>query len=85
MVQRVVIYGWAIPKDRVRGKGSGTLVDLVYYVSDDVSVSEVLSLIHRLDMDFQPMRNKAGEVVQDKVQIYDISVGVERFVVPGRR
>ncbi len=47
-MQRITIYGWVINHDPVQGNGSGSLVDLVYFVSDDqVSVSDIFSIIEK--------------------------------------
>lgn len=75
-MQRITIYGWAIPQDSLRGTGSGTLIDLTYLVDGDVSVEEVLNAINEAGCKFIVKRNvftKAPE--QDRVDIQEIRVG----------
>jgi hypothetical protein len=75
-MQRITIYGWAIPQDSLRGTGSGTLIDLTYLVDGDVSVEEVLNAINGAGCKFIVKRNvftKAPE--QDRVDIQEIRVG----------
>ena len=74
-----------IPVDRMMGKGSGTLVDLVYFVDDNnISVQDIFSIIERNNFFIRPKRigGKYGPVEQDKVTIEDwnphLSVGIER-------
>jgi len=76
-MQRIVIYGWAIPTDPYRGAGSGTLIDLTYIVDGDVTVEEILNVINGAGCKFIVKRNpltKAPEA--DRVDIHDINVGV---------
>lgn len=72
MVKRVTIYGWAVPQDRVRGPGSGSLIDLVYFVDDEVSVSDVIGIIQHAGYKIIPKRlgnRRDAPVESDKVQI----------------
>ena len=46
MVQRVTIYGWLIDPHRFQGSAYA-LVDLVYFVDDNVTVSDILDIIKR--------------------------------------
>lgn len=78
MLQRITIYGWAIPQDSIRGTGSGTLIDLTYLVEGDVSVEEVLNAINGAGCKFIVKRNsftRAPE--QDRVDIQEIRVGAQ--------
>lgn len=75
-MQRITIYGWAIPQNSLRGAGSGTLIDLTYLVDGDVSVEEVLNTINGAGCKFIVKRSaytKAPE--QDRVDIQEIRVG----------
>jgi hypothetical protein len=76
MVQRITIYGYVIPEDRFRGPGSGTMVDLVYHVDDSVTVGEILNYINQSGFKMVPLRYR-GSVVQDKVTIEDLNIGIE--------
>lgn len=76
MVQRITIYGYAIPEDRFRGPGSGTFVDLTYLVDDSVTVGEILNYINQTGFKFVPYRFQ-GQVVQDKVTVEEVSIGIE--------
>jgi hypothetical protein len=78
---RVVIYGWAIPDDKFRGPGSGTFVDLVYFVDEGISVREILDAINMSGFKFVPFRYQ-GQVVQDKVSIDEIDIGIEPVEEP---
>jgi hypothetical protein len=45
-MQRITIYGWIIaPPDPVHGGGSGSLVDLIYFISDEVRVEDIFGII----------------------------------------
>jgi hypothetical protein len=45
-LQRITIYGWVVSHDPVQGWGSGTLVDLVYFVNDNLaSVEEIFAIV----------------------------------------
>lgn len=89
MVKRIVIYGWIVPIDRVRGPGSGSLVDLIYFVDDDVSISNVITIIQNAGYRIIPKKigNRRDAAVEaDKVQIEDwenrisnLKVGSERI------
>jgi hypothetical protein len=81
MVLRVTVYGWAIPEDRFRGKGSGTFVDMVYLLDDSITYEEVFGIIEGSGFTMQPMRYQ-GQVVHDKVTIEEITVGMERVEQP---
>lgn len=81
-MQRIVIYGWAIPRDQYRGTGSGTLIDLTYLVSEDVSVEEVLRTIEQAGCKFIVKRNNFTRAPEaDRVDIQNINVGMTN--VPG--
>ncbi len=78
MLQRITIYGWAIPQDAIRGTGSGTLIDLTYLVDGDITVEEVLNVINGAGCKFIVKRNsftRAPE--QDRVDIQEIRVGTQ--------
>lgn len=81
MVLRVTVYGWAIPDDRFRGPGSGTFVDLTYFVDESVSVREILDIINMSGFKFIPFRYQ-GRVVQDKVTIDEMDIGIEPVEEP---
>lgn len=81
MVLRVTVYGWGIPDDRLRGPGSGTFVDLTYFVDEDVTVGEILNAINQSGFKFIPFRYQ-GQVVQDKVTIEEINIGIEPIEQP---
>jgi hypothetical protein len=76
-MQRITIYGWAIPTSAYQGAGSGTLVDLTYLVdSDDITVEDILNTINGAGCKFIVKRNpftRAPE--QDRVDIQNIKVG----------
>lgn len=74
-LQRITIYGWAIPQDPIRGQGSGTLVDLTYIVDGDVSVEDVLNVINGAGCKFIVKRNAARAPEQDRVDIQNLRVG----------
>jgi hypothetical protein len=81
---RVTIYGWAIPEDRLRGPGSGTFVDLVYFVDDSISVGDILDVIRSNGFKFIPVRYPAshplaGQVMADKVTIDEMTIGTEEI------
>jgi len=86
MVTRIVIYGWAIPRDiRTGQKGSGSLVDLTYFVSDDrVTVQDVFQIIESAGYFITPKRigGRYSPVEQDKVTVENwdshIRVGIEQ-------
>jgi hypothetical protein len=80
-VLQICVYGWAIPDDRFRGKGSGTFVDLTYHlnVPNDQygpSVGDILNYINQNGFSFVPLRHN-GSVVQDKVTISEVTIGIE--------
>lgn len=86
MVKRITIYGWAVPVDRVQGPGSGALVDLVYFVDDEVSISDVIGIVQHAGFKLIPKRignRRAAPVEQDKVQVEEwgshITVGSEKI------
>jgi hypothetical protein len=86
MVKRICIYGWAIPVDKVRGTGSGQLIDLVYFVDDEVSVGDVLNIINQAGYKMVPKRvgnQRAAPVEQDKVQIEDWQNNISQKVTVG--
>lgn len=75
-MQRITIYGWAVPQDSIRGTGSGTLIDLTYLVDGDVSVEEVLNTINRAGCKFIVKRNSFTRAPErDRVDIQEIRVG----------
>lgn len=48
MVSRITIYGWVLQRDPIHGWGSGSLVDLVYFVQDDnIRVSDIFHIVER--------------------------------------
>lgn len=89
MVKRIVIYGWVVPVDRIRGPGSGALVDLVYFVDDEVSIRDVIGIIEHAGFKIIPKRignRRDSPVEADKVTIEDwenrissITVGSEQL------
>ena len=86
MVKRVVIYGWVIPQDKIRGPGSGALVDLVYFVDDEVSISDVINIIVRAGYKIVPKRignQRNAPVESDKVQIEDWEQHISRNLTVG--
>jgi hypothetical protein len=85
MVQRIVIYGWAVPEDRFGNKGSGSLVDLTYFVDDDnVTVQDIFGIIEGAGYHIRPKRigGRYSPVEQDKVTVENwdahLTVGIER-------
>jgi hypothetical protein len=96
MVKRITIYGWVVPVDRVQGPGSGALVDLVYFVDDEVSISDVIGIVQHAGYKLIPKRignSRDAPVEQDKVQIEewenriarDVTVGSEQVPEPTTR
>ena len=93
MVKRIVIYGWVIPVDRIYGPGSGALVDLIYFVDDEVSISDVIGIIQHAGFKIIPKRYPSSEgpdgraikgpVEQDKVQIEEWENRISRNVTVG--
>jgi hypothetical protein len=86
LVKRVVIYGWAVPVDKVRGAGSGALIDLVYFVDDEVSIGDVLNIINHAGYKMIPKRignQRTAPVEQDKVQIEDWEQHITKNVTVG--
>jgi hypothetical protein len=90
MVKRVVIYGWVVPVDRIRGPGSGALVDLVYFVDDQVDVGDVIRIVVGAGFKLIPKRygnRRDAPVEKDKVTIEDwephisgqVTVGSEKL------
>ena len=46
LVTRVTLYGWVLQRDPVQGWGSGSLIDLVYFVQDDnISVQDIFRIV----------------------------------------
>lgn len=92
MVKRIVIYGWVVPVDRIRGPGSGALVDLVYFVDDMVSISDVIGIIEHAGYKIIPKRignRRDAPVEADKVtieewqnRISNVTVGSEQLPEP---
>lgn len=92
MVKRIVIYGWVVPIDKVQGPGSGALVDLIYFVDDDVSISDVIGIVQHAGYKFLPKRfgnRRDAPVEQDKVQIEEwenrLTVGSQQIPEPVTR
>lgn len=91
MGKRIVIYGWVIPIDRIRGPGSGALVDLVYFVDDQVDVGDVYRIIQHAGYKIIPKRignRRDAPVEQDKIQVEDwdnVIVGSEKLPEPENR
>lgn len=86
MVKRVTIYGWIIPYDRVYGPGSGSLVDLVYFVDDEVSISDVIGIVQHAGYKIVPKRlgnRRDAPVETDKVQVDDWENQITREVKVG--
>lgn len=81
MVLKITVYGWAIPDDRFRGPGSGTFVDLTYFLDDSITVGEILNYINGSGYKFVPYRYQ-GQVVQDKVSIEEVTIGIEPYMPP---
>jgi hypothetical protein len=79
MVKRVTIYGWAINDDPVYGKGSGSLVDLVYFVdlpstvSNDYLTQQIFNMIETQGYKILPKRigGRYSPVEQDKITVED--------------
>lgn len=85
MVQRVTIYGWLIDPHRFQGSAYA-LVDLVYFVDDYVTVSDILDVIKR-QAGYRIIPKRIENLPQnlpekDKVTIEEwdshITVGTER-------
>ena len=46
LVTRITLYGWVVVTDPIRGNGSGSLIDLVYWIDDDhVSVRDIFDIV----------------------------------------
>jgi hypothetical protein len=69
MTWRVTIYGWVMKKDPVHGWGSGSLVDLVYFITDQVRYEDVLAIIKQAN--FKILAK--GKTDENGHQIYDAS------------
>lgn len=89
MIQRIVIYGVVVPEDQFGQKGSGSLVDLTYFVESDfpVSVSDIFGIIESAGYHLFPKRvgGRYSPVEQDKVTVErwdqhlkDVKVGIEQ-------
>jgi hypothetical protein len=82
VILQICVYGWAIPEDRFKGRGSGTFVDLTYHLQvpdlqSGPSVRDILDYInYQAGFSFQPLKYN-GQVVQDKVTISELSIGIE--------
>jgi methyl coenzyme M reductase subunit D len=86
MVKRIVIYGYVIPQDRIKGPGSGALVDLVYFVDDQVSISDVINIIVHAGYKIVPKRignRRDAPVEADKVQVEDWEQHITQNVTVG--
>lgn len=84
MVKRITIYGWVVPQDRIRGPGSGALVDLVYFVDDEVSISDVINIIVRAGYKIIPKRfgnRRDAQVESDKVIIEEWDSNIKNLKV----
>jgi hypothetical protein len=88
MVQRITIYGWVIEQyDPVRGHGSGSLVDLVYWVADDlVRPFDIFNIVERAGYKLIAKRignRKINPVEKDRVTIENwnehIKIGIENM------
>lgn len=78
MLQRITIYGWAIPQNSIRGQGSGTLIDLTYLVDGDVSVEQVLNVINGAGCKFIAKKRTGTRTPErDRVDIQEIRVGAQ--------
>jgi len=87
MVTKITIYGWILPNDPVMGQGSGTLVDLTYFVNDNnIRYEDILTIIER-QANKKMIRNKYedyGDVVDRVVienwdpYIKNITIGAEQ-------
>lgn len=82
MVKRITIYGWAVPTDRFRGPGSGTFIELIYFLDDYIDVGSILSTIESAGYGFFAKRYPkyhplGGRPERDRVTIEDITIGVE--------
>jgi hypothetical protein len=88
LVSRIVIYGWAVPLDPRTGlKGSGSLVDLTYFVDDDrVTVQDIFQIIEGAGYFMTPKRigGRYSPVEQDKVTVENwnshIKIGIEKNI-----
>jgi hypothetical protein len=76
MTLKITLYGWAVPEDRFRGPGSGTFVDMTYFLDDSITVGDILNVINQSGFKFIPLRYQ-GQVVQDKVSIEEFDIGAE--------
>ena len=75
---RIVIYGYAIPVDRLMGKGSGTLVDMTYYSDEPISVQEIRAAIEQADFFMVAAKDENGHIVQDRVIVDEIKIGIDQ-------
>lgn len=84
MVNRVTIYGWVINHDPTRGWGSGTLVDLVYFVEDSVSVEDVFRIVRAAGYKIISKKIEGTKIHEkDRITVEDwndhIKIGTERM------
>jgi len=87
MVKRIVIYGYAIPKDRIRGPGSGVLIDLTYFVDDEVRVEDVFNIVekagYRLVAKYVDNEKAKGREVPNRIDVEDWRDRVQSNVTVG--
>ncbi len=90
MTVRITLYGWIIAHDPVHGWGSGSLVDLVYFCSDDVSTSDIFRIVENAGYKMIAKKvsgTKIPEADRITVERWDehLKVGVERVPAPAFR
>jgi len=87
LVKRIVIYGYAVPNDRIRGPGSGVLIDLTYFVDDDVRVEDVFNIIQnagcKLVAKYVDNDKSKGREVPNRVDIEDWEDHIRSSVTVG--
>jgi len=85
MVTRITIYGWVLQRDPIHGWGSGSLVDLVYFVSDDnIRVQDIFSIVEHAGYKLVSKKIAGTKIHEaDRVTIDDwsshIKVGAEKM------
>jgi len=77
MVMKITLYGYAVPDDRFRGRGSGTLIDLTYFVDDSITPGDILDIINMNGYKFVAVRDAMGQPIMDRVTIEEFTVGME--------
>lgn len=87
MVKRIVIYGYAIPSDRIRGPGSGVLIDLTYFVDDEVQVQDVFNIIeragYRIVAKYVDNEKAKGREVPNRIDVEDWNSRIVQNVTVG--